>query len=569
MARVPALPQYQGPQVREEALQGGFQDTGAMTAPSRQLAALGRSVMQASDVVDAYDLRNAQDEAFKMETKIKADWLQTDTQLRQKYRGSNVDGYQEEVDKWWNEAPGKYGNGVSERAKSIANRSLANSKLTAGASALRYYEGEKEKSVAESFQAAKILDRQLAITDGSEGAVVAAAQTIARRNVEFGATRGWSTEQVQAENLRDMTALHTEFLGSISDKNPQAAKAYFDKFKDQIDSSRHARITTLIDGEIENHTAAATARELVALPVEEAVKRITEIKDPELQRKTELSWKQLHGLKLAAQVEQEKAFSDKAWQLVSSGQRVPEGILAGMDGRERVQLQDYLMKQAEHRVDRAYTLQRRAQIIANAKDGGGGGGGGGSRGRGGTTKTDRDVHAGLWKTMVDDPETFKTLPLEAYRYQLSTADFEQLMTKQQALRKPGKTKDDTDAEVNRQIKGLTAQVKIKGDDEAIFHAQADAAFSEYEATHGKKPPREERQKILDRLLMQSPDSPWIPNLIEDRKRFYQRTPAERQEFVEKTVPKQDREEIAVALQRQGVPVTPDNVLDLYQRRRAK
>lgn len=567
MARVPALPTYDGPKVQEQALTGGFQDAGSMTASSRQLGALGRSVMQASDVVDAFDLRNSQEEAFKMETQIKADWLQADAQLRKQYRGGNVEGYQQEVDKWWNEAPGKYGNGVSERAKNIANRSLANAKLTAGASALRYYEGEKEKSLNENFQAAKVMDRQLAITDGSEGAVVAAAQTIARRNVEFGATRGWSTEQVQAENLRDMTALHTEFLGSIADKNPQAAKAYFDKFKDQIDSSRHARITTLIDGEIENHTAAASARELVALPVEEAVKRITEIKDPQLQKKTELAWKQLHGLQLSARVEQEKAFSDKAWQLVASGQRVPEGVLAGMDGRERAQLQDYLMKQAEHRVDRAYTLQRRAQILADDKGGGGGGGGGGRRGSG--PKTDRDVHAGLWKTMVDDPETFKTLPLEAYRYQLSTADFEQLMTKQQAMRKPGKTREDTDAEVNRQIKGLAAQAKIKGPDESIFHAQADAAFSEWEATHGKKPTREDRQKILDRMLIEgevSSGSWWKP----DRgARYYQLKPSERQAFVEGTVPSKDRSEIERVLKQRGLPVTPDNVLDMYQRARSK
>ena len=566
MARVPALPTYDGPQVKEQALQGGIQDSGAMTASSRQLGALGRSVMQASEVVDAYDLRNAQDEAFKLETQIKADWLQTDMQLRQKYRGSNVDGYQEEVDKWWNEAPGKYATGVSDRAKNIANRSLANAKLTAGAGALRYYEGEKEKSLAENFQAAKLMDRQLAITDGSEAAVVAAAQNIARRNVEFGASRGWSTEQTQAENLRDMTALHTEFLGSIADKNPQAAKAYFDKYKDQIDSSRHQRISTLIDGEIENHTAAATARELVALPVEEAVKRITEIKDPELQRKTELSWKQLHGLQLAARVEQEKAFSDKAWQLVASGQRVPEGVLSGMDGRERAQIQDYLMKQAEHRVDRAYTLQRRSQIIANAKDGGGGGGGGR---RGGAPKTDRDVHAGLWKTMVDDPDTFKTLPLEAYRYQLSTADFEQLMTKQQAMRKPGKSKEDGEAEINRQIKGLAAQAKLKGPDEAVFHSQADAAFSEYEAAHGKKPGREERQKILDRMLIEgevSSGSWWKPDAD---KKYYQLKPQERQAFVEGTISAADRKEIEGVLRSMGKPITPDNVLDVYNRGKDK
>lgn len=564
MARVPALPTYDGPKVQEQALTGGIQDAGSMTASARQLGALGRSVMQASEVVDAFDLRNAQDQAFKMETQIKADWLQADSQLRQKYRGSNVEGYQEEVDKWWNEAPGKYGNGVSERAKSIANRSLANAKLTAGASALRYYEGEKEKSLAENFQAAKVMDRQLAITDGSEGAVVAAAQNIARRNAEFGAARGWSTEQMQAENLRDMTALHTEFLGSIADKNPQAAKAYFDKFKDQIDSSRHQRITSLIDGEIENHTAAASARELVALPVEEAVKRITEIKDPQLQKKTELAWKQLHALQQTAKAEQYQQFSNQAWSMVASGQRVPEGILAGMEGRERAQLQDYLLRKAEHQENRAYTMQRRAQILADDKGGGGGGGR-----RGSSPKTDRDVHAGLWATMRDDPEKFKTLPLEAYRYQLSTADFEQLMKKQQAMRKPGKSKEDTEAEVNRQIKGLAAQAKMKGPDEAIFHAQADAAFSEWEETHGKKPTREDRQKILDRMLIEgevSSGSWWKP----DRgARYYQLKPSERQAFVEGTISAADRKEIEGVLRSMGKPITPDNVLDVYNRGKDK
>lgn len=559
MARVPALPTYDGPVVREQALQGGFQDAGALTDSARRMGALGRGLQQSAEVVDAFDLRNAQEEAFKMETQIKADWLQADAALRQRYRGSNVEGYQQEVDKWWNDAPGKYGNGVSERAKNIANRSLANAKLTAGAGALRYYEGEKERSLVENFQATKQMDRQLAITDGSEKAVAAAAQNIARRNAEFGASRGWTTEQMQAENVKDLSALHLEYIGTIADKNPQAAKAYFERNKEQIASSTHNRIETLLRNELDNETAAASARELVKLPVEKAVETISEIKDPELQRKTELAWKQLHGLQLAARVEQEKSFSDKAWQLVGGGQRVPEGVLAGMDGRERVQLQDYLMRQAEHRVDRAYTLRRRSEL-----------GSGGSGGSGKATKTDREIHAGLWDTMLNDPETFKTIPLEAYRYQLSTADLEQLMTKQATMRKPGKDKGDTEAEVNRQVKGIAAQTKIKGADEAVFHAQADAAFSEYEATHGKKPTRDERQKILDRMVIEgSIKGGGFLGIFGRESRYYQLKPSERQSFVDGTVPKDDRAEIERVLRSKGIAVTPDNVLDMYQRKGAK
>lgn len=558
MPRVPAVPTYDGPQVRESALQGGFQDAGAYTMGARQTAAAAQGLMQGAEVLDRYAQRQANDAAFKAEVAIKSDWMQTDQQLRQRYRGANVDGYREEVEKWWKEAPAKYGQQfqLDPMARQIASKSLLAAQAQAQAGAMRYFDAEKEKSTVENFEAAKNVTRQMALTDGSEAAVNTARSDIMAKNATEAARRGMSPEQLQAMNLADTTRLHLEYIGSLTEQHPQEAKRYYEAHRDEIDASRHAYVEKVLKAETDNQQAQQLAASWATLPLDEQLKKASEVSDPDLQDKVLRRVQNNAGLVARAQQEAEKRASDQAWHFVTQGKRVPEAILQAMDGKESAQLKDYLRRQSEHEVDRAYTLQRRGQILA----GGSGGGGGGK------IKTNGEVHAQLWALMANDPEKFAELPLEAYRFDLSQSDLEQLMSKQMVLKK-GTAKAEGKEVVTMTQQLSAATESLKGAAKARFMSTAQDYFEEHKERTGKAPTYEERKKIIDRLFIDGEVASghwWQP----DRNTpFYMLKPSERTAFVQGTVPAKDKAEIEQVLKSKGIPVTPENVLDMFNRKR--
>ncbi len=95
---MPVVPTYQ-PQVREQALEGGFQRAPDVGAPTRQL---GQALTQVAEAADRIDLRDAQAKAFDAEAKITSEWLKWDGQARQQYRGQNVDQYAPAAEAWGN-----------------------------------------------------------------------------------------------------------------------------------------------------------------------------------------------------------------------------------------------------------------------------------------------------------------------------------------------------------------------------------------------------------------------------------------------------------------------------------
>lgn len=246
---MPRVPSYNGPQVRSTSLEGGFQQ-GIEVTQARQL---GASLANVSEGADRIGLRDDSQAAFDAEARLKADWLQTDADLRKRYRGANVDGYQAEADKFWADAPGKYGEALSPRAKQIASRSLTAARLQASGSALSYINTEKERAQDESFVAAKSVEIQTALTDGRPEAIGAAREQLRQKNAMQGALKGWSAEQLQAANTHDTSVLHVGALTKLMQTDPAAAKLYFEANRGEMTAEAQASVST----KIETVTAAA------------------------------------------------------------------------------------------------------------------------------------------------------------------------------------------------------------------------------------------------------------------------------------------------------------------------
>ncbi|MEO8154712.1 MAG: hypothetical protein ABI605_16700 [Rhizobacter sp.] len=511
------IPITQGPSVRDTPLQGGFLDTPDVSSGLKSLAGGLDAVGKVAEKV-AVDQETQR--AYATDTAIKSAWITKDADLRKTYRGSNVAGYQEEVSKFWDDAQVTAQGDLGNLGRRLVSQSLGAARLQAQSSSQNYFTGEVDRSQNESFTASKQVEIQRGLVDGRPEAIATSAEILRQRNAQQGGLKGWSTEQLQAANLRDLSDLYGSRIAQLATTDPTAAKATFDAHRDDIDASRHGAIEHTLNGELQNQQARQTAASLATKPLADQLEEVSKINDPQLREKTLTAVRENHGLLKAAQQQREGDAADKAWQMVGQGARVPEVTLATMDGKQRVQLQDYLREKAEH---------------AAAK---------GSA----PVKTDPTVHAALWDKLLNDPDGFKSERIAAYAMKLSGSDLEQLMQQQKAMRNP---KDTNVATLDQQIGAAANSIKLDKDKRGTFAAAVFTETQQATTDKGKALDFKERQAIVDRLALQGEvrSGSWF--LPDSNRRLYEVAPTDRTRFVA-AVPDADRSAIAAAFKARGV-----------------
>lgn len=531
---MPVVPIVTGPSIQATPLQGGYLQTPDVSSGLRSLAGGLNDVANFAEKV-AVDQESQR--AFATDTKIKSDWIAKDAELRKTYRGSNVEGYQAEVKTFWDEAQSTAQADLGNLGKQLVSKSLGAARLQAQSSAQAYFTSEVDRAQNESFNASKTVEIQRGLVDGRPEAIAASADILRQRNAQQGGIKGWSTEQLQAVNLKDSSDLFGTKIAQLANTDPTAAKAMFDQHREDIDASRHGVIERTLGAELQNQQARQTAASLATKPLADQLEEVAKINDPNLREKTLQAVRENHGLLKAAQQQRESDAADNAWQLVGKGQRVPEVALAQMDGRQRVQLVDYLRSRAEHMASKG-----------NAP-----------------VKTDPMVHAEMWDMLVNDPAKFKAQRLTAYAFKLAPNDLEQLAQQQQKLQSPKTERDATT--LTQQMSATMNALKItKPEAKGQFLSFVQGAVDD--AQSAKKAPLsfDERQSIIDRAVLQGPDPdrilPW------GEKRLFQLTPDARSRFQPNAAtdaPATELDALNEALKAQGLAQTPANRMALYTR----
>lgn len=512
---MPRVPISDGPQLQVAPTGGGYLPTPDVSSGTRALA---QGLGAVADVVDRKVSRDAETAAFNANAAITAEWLQFDADARTKYRGTNVDQYEPAAAKFWQDAAERHAKNLDPMAQQLASKALVQKRTEALASGLRFVETEKERNFDSAAQASKATEIQLGVTTGDVGA---ARERVRGINAAQAARKGWTPEMLAAENTRDLSTLHFAHIAKLAEADAGAAKAYYEANRAEVDATRQASIEKVLKAETDNQFAEQFAAKVATLPVEQQLAQAGEVKDPQQREKTLLRVKQNIGLMKEAQIEREKRYSDQAWQLVGQSKKVPEALLAQMDGQERVRLQEFLRQRAEHAADRAKVNT--------------------------AVKTDPAEHARLWEMMTRDPEAFKKERLQAYGMKLSQQDLEQLYTQQRALLNPKSEKEVLTFQ-NR----MTARLEQLGiasgqSDEkkrGAFRAAAQAEIDKYVATTGKQPDAKTETEILDRLMIES-DSWFGPS------RYFEATPDQRSSFVPK-ITDAERAAITAGFKQRGV-----------------
>lgn len=232
------VPVSTGPRLREAPLQGGYQAP-VDTSQQRDLAA---GAERAAQGYLAYQQRADQDLAFATEAKIKGDWINYESQLREARKGRDAASIDVETDQWWKDAAGKYGADLTPGAQRLISRSLTTSQLQAVAGAKAYKEQQLNASAEASYKSAQAVAINEAATIGSEQAAIKALADMNQKRTERAALMGWTPEQTKANALVESSALHSVMVQKLMRSDPAAAQVYFDKYKGEIGAEQQAAL---------------------------------------------------------------------------------------------------------------------------------------------------------------------------------------------------------------------------------------------------------------------------------------------------------------------------------------
>ncbi len=362
---MPTIPTYNGPQVRERALEGGYQepirsDAAFGGVAARQLQQAGAATSDLGEAFTKIQEREDADVVFRTETALKSEYLKFEDEMRQKRQGVYAKGLMQDADTWWAEAEGRFTNGLNERQKRLLSRSAIQLKAQSANSIRDYENAELERSHDESWSASKAVEARNAIANPKGEVVDAAVNNIKNKNAYQGARKGWTADQLANENLKDTTVIHREILSRMLDgDNPEAARMYYEKNQKEIDPTFYDTIEKKLEGKMTDRAAVQKADSLATLPYDQGLEEISKIQDPALRDKTRQRFRENHQDKQILQREQdaakarkESAASDSVWQAIANGKKPAQADLDAMNGKERVQVNAYYEAKAKAQVDK-------------------------------------------------------------------------------------------------------------------------------------------------------------------------------------------------------------------------
>lgn len=262
---MPTIPTYDGNKVRDAALQPVYRSTPDVSSGTR---AIGQGLGQLGEGLDQLGERQAQTDAQAAEADLRARWYEADAKFRNDYRGAGIDGYRPATEKWWNDEREKLTASLSPRARALADKSLASFRVQETRSGLSFVEREREGNLDRAYAANTVLTVQGAVRDATpenaqvQGAAAAAALDTAV--AQQAAVKGWDTDTVRAEQIRQKSALHETMVQNLMVASPSAAEAYLKANKDSVDQKTYARLESQLKGAADAQVAIDAADAIIA-----------------------------------------------------------------------------------------------------------------------------------------------------------------------------------------------------------------------------------------------------------------------------------------------------------------
>lgn len=521
-ARVPNAPDVAGRQMAQmgQAVQGLGGEVGRIALDMQQ---------QANQV----KLNDAMNKAMQAQLRLTFDPAEGYTHLRGDAALTRPDGkplsneFDERLGKSLDEIEGTLGNEAQKtafRQQAGQLRAQFQGKVTAH---MAKEFGDYQISVQDGTIATA--RDQMALAWGDAGAVQQGVDAIKAAVAEKGRLQGWSAQQVDAGMREVLSPGHASVVASAVDAGKlDYAREYFKQVGAELTPQARLQLTKVLDaGDFEARTQDAADR-LLAKHEGDAAAALAEVRatmsgkdeDAIVQR-----IKAIDGERVQMRERVQKDASDQGWNFYARTGRLPApSIVAAMDGKDAVALRRTAQAEAEARASKS------------------------------EVKTDPSIYYALTLAAATDPK-FKQEDLRRYFDKLSPADRKHFIELQTKVNKPDESGDVSTLE--QQKRQLVDSLKLDKVQAGVFSMEADKALRAAQAAKGNKLTDVERQKVLDRLVLQgeTPGRVWGSNTV----RAYQ-SQAEGRAFTPTWSDDQKRKATA-ALQRQGIKQPTEQQVD--------
>lgn len=547
MAKVPV---YSEPQTELRPLPAVRQDSVAspslFSAGAEKNLAAGKQIIAAGEdfnkiAVQMAERENA-DMVFRAENALKTEYIGFQNAARER-RGAAAKDLTKESADWWDKKIGEHsGNLSNPRQREIFTKRASGLRLQSVEGMSAYESEQRRISLNESTTASITSSIDLAAsqvgTPTERNAIMGARADIIKQLDVLAKLNGYDGNTAEATALRDakrataLTNLHMQVIQNIANgqNGGERAKAYFEANKTEINGTNYDAIEKLWKTGMTKEKAQETAKALAAMGETEAsgLTWIRENLKGDEQEAASLEWRTRHAEMEAATRRMQSNYGDKAWDIYNKTGRysaIPVDVLNGMDPKAREQLKTHAQEKAKGR----------------------------------EVKTD----FATWYDLQQKIIAGEPVDLKQYAAQISTGDLKGLATLQSKpepeLKDAATLQQQLAAEHNNLGWGNTESDRQKKG--AFDKAVGDAINAEQNRT-GKKLNYEERQKIIDRMLIQGEvlTGKWYMN--DPDKRYYETTPAERKAF-KANIPPAQTKQIIEALKARGKPVTDEAIIDLY------
>ena len=541
---MPQVPVYGDRQVREQALQPVFQNAPDVSSGARALAQGLGAVAEAADRID---LRDAQAKANEVDTSLTRAWNKWEDDNRGKFTNQTADGYTKAVDAWWQEAAKTYGKDLNGRSQAMVGQALSRRQTIALEQAGKYEFAEKEKYADSTTNSAINTATVNALKTRDYAGEAQRVRTLVQ---EQGVRKNWNKEQRDTELNARLGAFNTAVIAQLAEKDAAQAQVYLNNAieRGEIRPDQQPRLESIIKGEADNQFATVTAASMADKPLKEQLAEAAKITDPQRREKTLNQVRNNYALVKQAEQEQEAQFSDQAWQLFAKGQRIPEAVLSGMNGRERAQLQE--------------SQRTRSERMA----------------AGTSVKTDMLTYINAREALMsEDPAVRASVNLSALTEKIAPEWMDKLLNIKSAGSKGSSPKFDgmkTDQQrIDLGLKEAKIDPKRNPDEAGRFINEVDRQVRALsESKGGKEVTPTEKQKIVNDIVLdkvfvselgRDPQKPLILLTPEEQKNAYVEVNGE--EVKLSSIPLNDRQQIIASLQRRGEPVSEQAIAEVYVR----
>ncbi|MDZ4051632.1 MAG: hypothetical protein U1D54_15880 [Limnobacter sp.] len=572
---MPTVPKYQQqtelrglPSVQQQSIASPE----LLGAGARQTQEAGNALLRAgaglSNIAADMQQREDADMVFQAEAAFRESLIGFEQEALTR-TGNKAWGITKDVDKWFQDSGAKFAEGLTnDRQRALFNQQVGKMRLQGLESFSKFESQQRVKSLEQSTNAtletlinsaattAQMMNSEEFSTAGTTqtgpdgkpvpgplSALQSMKQDGLRRLEFYAADTGEDSSVTDLKKQLYTSKFHKQVIQTRIDADPSSAKAYYEANKEEIAGAERLNLEELVrTGEMKVKAQSfADAALNDGLTEVDAIRQARESFQGQDEEFVVAEIKTRFGELSQAREGDQRQAADEAYDVFSRTGRlssIPASVLNRMDGKTRL------------------ALRKEAQSMAEGR----------------AIKTDDNVYYSLHQEAINNPAAFAKRDLRQVFDKLSPSDRQEMIKLQGKVQQPDELKDlrTYDQQLTLRYRDLGWGDKDSRQKAQFERAANDAIVAE-QVAKGKKLTFDEREKVLDRLLIQGGGTWYSASKrlfevqgTEDEAAFVRGLePEKKTSALIQSIPATERQQIEQALRADGRPVTEQAILNLY------